>query len=369
MKRTKEIFKTGIIGIITNIILVIFKVIVGIISGSVAIITDGINNLTDAASSIVTIIGAKLAAKPADKKHPFGHGRAEYFSTLVVSIVIILTGATALEEAINKIVHPTEVNYSPATIIVMIGAIITKIILGIYTWRKGDKLNSGSLIGSGKDALMDSLTTGAALISIIIYLITGANIDGPVGILISVMILRTGIGMVVETYHILLGQRVDSVLSEKIITEIADLPHILGVYDLTLSNYGPGVYIGFVHVELSDTMTATEINDTVRHAEKMIYQKFGIFLTVGIYIINTKDKEIREIREKIVTALIRHSEILQIHGFYVDKKSKTISFDAVLDFSVQDRKKYLKDLYSTLSPIFPKYTFEIQLDTDYSLTK
>ena len=371
-EREKAISKTSVIGIITNIFLSAFKAVVGLISGSISIILDAVNNISDALSSVITIIGIKLAHKSPDKKHPLGYGRIEYLTSLIISAIIISVGVTSLKESIEKIIHPSEnLNYTIPLYIIMVVAIVTKLVLGRYTISKGKKYNSESLIASGKDAMFDSVVTLSTIISALVYVLSNnkLNVDGYLGVVISIIIIKSGLEMISEVVSELLGKRVDSSIVKSIKKEILEFDLVRGVFDLYLDNYGPDNYIGFVHIEIDDNLSASEINKLTRAIQAKIYMKFGIGLTIGIYAINTKDSEIVAMIKRIKEILGVHKEILQVHGIYIDKEKRTISFDIVVDFSVTDRLSYYNMIKEEIEKEYLNYICDIQIDTDVSLTE
>ena len=283
-QRETEIIKTSIISIITNIMLVITKAIVGFMANSIAIITDAINNTTDALSSIITIIGIKYANKTADKEHPYGHGRAEYVSSLIVSTVVLYVGATALIESIKKIIQPTKVDYSTTTIIILLIGIIAKFILGIYVQRKGKKINSGALKASGVDAFNDGLLSISVLAAAIIYMVFKVNIEAYVGILVSLYIIKTGIELIKESVDNVLGKRPDQKLVKKIKQEILKEQDIISVHDLNLNDYGPDHYSGSARLEFPNHLSVTDIDRLSNRITERILKKHGILIhTIGVY--------------------------------------------------------------------------------------
>ena len=363
--REKIVVRTSLLGILANLLLSGFKVTVGLLSNSIAIISDAVNNLTDAMSSIVTIIGTKLANKAPDRKHPYGYGRIEYMTSLIVSFIVLYAGATALIESIKKIITPETVDYDVFTLIVIGVAVFVKFVLGFYVKKKGREAHSDALVASGTDAFNDGILSGAVFVSAIIYLIFKVDIEAYVSVVLAGFIIKTGIELVKESVSNILGTRVESKLARAIKKEILKEEQIEGVFDLILHNYGPDQYQGSVHIEVPDTMTAVEIDKISRRVSARVIKKFGVVLhTIGIYSMNTKDKEAIRIREDIKSIVFAHEAVLQFHGFYYDEAEKVISFDIIIDFAVKEREKLYCDIYDEIKAKYPDYNLNITLDVD-----
>ena len=247
--RERIIVRTSIIGITTNIFLVIFKAIVGVLSHSIAVILDAVNNLSDALSSVITIIGAKLAGKAPNKKHPLGYGRIEYLSSMIVSAIVLYAGFTSFLESAKKIITPDKPDYSIMSLIIIAVAIVVKLILGYYVKKQGEKVNSGALVASGSDASFDAVLSFSVLVSAIIFMIWKISLEAYVGIVISAVIIKSGIEMMAETLDDILGKRTDKAVSDKIKDIITSEEKIIGAYDLIINNYGPNKNYASVHID------------------------------------------------------------------------------------------------------------------------
>lgn len=363
--REKVIVKTSVIGIIANLFLVAFKAAVGFFSNSIAVILDAVNNLTDVLSSVITIIGTKLAARKPDKKHPLGHGRIEYLSAMIVAAIILYAGITSLIESVKKIITPEKADYSAVSLIIISAAIFVKLILGTYVKKKGKQVNSGSLTASGLDALFDAVISTSVLLSAVIFIVWNLSLEAYVGAVISLVIIKSGIEMLRETLDEILGKRVDREYVKKIKDTICEDEFVFGAYDLILHSYGPDKYIGSVHVEVPDTLTANEIDLMERRIFDNVFSKHGVALTgIGIYSINTTDEEINEIRSTIIGIITEHEGVLQIHGFYADTKKKTVNLDVIIDFAVEGREELFKHIYNDIKTAYPDYELNMVLDID-----
>lgn len=363
-EREKIIVRTSIIGIVTNVLLVIFKAFVGVVSHSIAVILDAVNNLTDALSSVVTIIGAKLGAKKPDRKHPLGYGRIEYLSSMIVAALVIYAGITSLVESVKKIISPEVADYSIVSIVIISVAIVVKLILGLYVRKKGKDVNSGALSASGSDALFDAIISASVLASAIIYLIWGVSLEAYVGVLISGFIIKAGVEMMIETLNDIIGKREDAETISELKKIICEEEAVLGAYDVTLFNYGPNKNYGSVHVELPDTMTVDDVDRITRKIQLNVYNKTGIILTgVGVYSFNTSDDESAQMRNAIQKTVMSHEWALQMHGFYADMEKKTIRFDVVLSFDIE-QKTAIEELYREVKPLYPDYFILIVPDVD-----
>lgn len=362
--REKTIVRTSVIGILTNVLLAAFKAAVGLISNSIAVTLDAVNNLSDALSSVITIIGAKLGAKPPDKKHPLGYGRIEYLSSMIVAAIVLYAGITALVESVKKIIHPETADYGTVSLIIIAVAIIVKLVLGRYVKKQGEKVNSGALIASGKDASFDAILSASVLASAIVFLIWGVSLEAYVGVIISIVIIKAGIEMMIETLNDIIGQRGDAEMSQKIKGLLNEEPEILGAYDLTLFNYGPNKYYGSVHMELPDTMTVDEVDVLTRKVQIKVFKETGVILTgIGIYSHNTSNDEAAEIRNTVQKTVMSNDWALQMHGFYVDTINKTMRFDVVVSFDI-DQKEAVGIMLQQVQKLYPDYTITIVPDID-----
>ena len=363
-QREHIIVKTSIIGIITNILLAAFKAAVGLLSNSIAIVLDAVNNLSDALSSLVTIIGAKLAGKQPDKEHPLGHGRLEYLSAMLVSAIVLYAGIVALIESVKKIIHPQAVTYSALTLIVLFVAIIVKIVLGHYVKTKGKQVNSGALVASGSDASFDAILSASVLGSAILYLIFHISLEAYVGIAISLFIIKAGYDMLQETLDDILGHRPDAQLVQQIKQIIQQEPGVHGVYDVLINNYGPDKNYASLHIEIDDTWTVAQVDELTRNIENSVFHQTGIILTgVGVYAYNTSNQEAALIRNAIQKIVLAHDWALQMHGFYINTAKKNIQFDVVLSFDIE-RKKALQTLTREVQAAYPEYSLQIAMDVD-----
>ena len=368
--REKVIVRTSAVGILTNVVLAAFKALVGLASNSIAITLDAVNNLSDAMSSVITIIGAKLAGKAPDKKHPFGYGRIEYMSSLIVAAIVLYAGITSLIESVKKIIHPEVSDYSLLTLIIIAVAILVKLALGRYVKRKGNEVNSGSLIASGSDASFDAILSASVLASAILYLATRISLEAIVGAVIAVIIIKSGIEMIGESVSSMLGERVGCDLAKNIKATVAEEPEVLGAYDLFLNDYGPDRYMGSIHVEVPDTMTAVEIDAMSRRIFQKVYSRYGVMITaVGIYSHNTGDDEASKMLADIRRKVMAHTGVLQMHGFYVDFASKKISFDTVLEFKNaegQTAEEVYAQVLDEIRKAYPDFDVHITCDRDLS---
>lgn len=366
LSRDAVIIRTSIFGILANVLLAAFKAGVGLLAHSIAMTLDAVNNLSDAISSVVTIAGTKLAGRKPDKKHPLGHGRIEYLGTMIVAAIVLYAGITALIESVKKIIEPEDVNHTWVTLVVLAAAIAVKMILGTYFKRVGKKVNSGSLTASGTDALFDAILSGSVLLSAVIYLWTGFNLEAYVGVLISVFILKAGVEMMLETVNELLGKREDREFLADIRRTVCEDENVRGAYDLILHSYGPERYIGSVHVEVCDTMTADEIDLMERRIADNVYQKHGVLLAgIGIYAHNTKDDQVAALRLAVTHIVNAHEGVLQIHGFYADVEKRAIGFDVILDFALADRQAVFEQIQKDVQAAYPDYTIRMTMDIDF----
>lgn len=365
LNREKVIVRTSVVGIATNILLVAFKSVVGLLSGSLAIVLDAINNLSDVLSSVITIIGTKLASRTPDKEHPLGHGRIEYISAMVVAAIVLYAGFTAFAESVKKIFNPITPDYSPATLAIVAAAVAVKIVLGLFVRSKGKKVNSNTLTASGIDALFDAVISASVLLSAVFYLMTGVCLEAYLGVVISVFVIRPGYKLMKSTLDEILGKRIDRDLLADIKQTICEDKSVFGAYDLILHCYGTDNYIGSVNVEISNVMTADQIDAMERRIADRVYKKHGVILAgIGIYSMNTADDEIKKMRTDISHIVMSHDSVLQIHGFYVDLQEKTIYFDIIIDYASKDREKMYSHIYNEISDRYPDFTLKIDVDID-----
>ena len=367
VSREKIIVKTGIIGIIANVFLASFKAIIGVAIHSTAMVLDAVNNFSDVLSSVVAIIGTKIASKKPDYKHPLGHGRVEYLAQMIIAALILYAGITALWESVQKIIHPVEADHSAISLTIISVAIVVKIVLGIFVKGQGKKVRSDLLISSGTDALFDAILSTAVLISAIILLIFKFNIEAYVSVIISVFILKAGYEIIKEAVDDMVGHRVEAEYTKKVKESVLSFDEVYGAYDLVLHNYGPDKYLGSLHIEVDDTMTADKIDALTRCITAKVFQDTGIFITaIGLYSRNSSNEKLMKLRNDITRLVVDHKHIKQIHGFYVDEENKRITFDVVVDFAEQNREGLIEHIKGDVKKELPEYEIIVALDSDIS---
>lgn len=361
--REDIIVKTSIIGIVVNLILVAFKATIGILVNSIAITLDAVNNLTDALSSIITIVGTKLAGRKPDEAHPYGYGRIEYFTSVIIAFIVLWAGITALTESVPKIFNPDVTSYTTVSLIIVGVAVVVKFVLGKYVKNVGEQINSQALVASGSDAFFDGILSFATLVGAIISLLFHISLEGILGVIISLVIIKASIDMIRETADSMLGDRIDSELSRNIKNSICEYPNVYGAYDLILHNYGPERMQGSVHIEVDDSLTALDIQKLTRKITNGIYAKHNVVLTgIGIYAKNEKYTNIRTDLESIVS---KYPEIKEIHAFTVFEEDNLITVDMIVDFSA-DREAVKQKVYDELRSLHPEFNYLIIDDYDYS---
>ena len=367
INREKTIVTTGIIGIVANVFLASFKALIGVAAHSTAMVLDAVNNFSDVLSSLVAIIGTKIASKKPDKKHPLGHGRVEYLAQMIIAALIIYAGLTAMIESVKKIITPVEPEHSALSLAIISVAIVVKIVLGLFVRKQGKKVKSDLLMSSGTDALFDAILSTAVLVSAVILLVFKFNIEAYVSVAISLFILKAGFEIIFEAVDDMLGHRVEAEYTRKVKESVNSFDEVHGAYDIVLHNYGPERYLGSVHIEVDDTMTAHQIDALTRSITEKVYLDTGIILTaVGIYSNNSSDEHLMKMRNEIAGLVVDHKHILQIHGFYVDEERKKIVFDVVVDFEEQDREGLIAHIVGDVKEALPGYDVQVTIDNDIS---
>ena len=364
--RDRIIVQTSIIGIVANILLAAFKAVIGILSHSIAVTLDAVNNLSDALSSVITIIGARLANRKPDKKHPLGHGRTEYLSAMIVAAIVLYAGLTSAYESVKKIISPETPDYSTISLVIIAVAVVVKILLGRYFIRRGKEAGSGALEASGADAFFDAVLSLSVLACAILFKVTGISLEAVVGAVISIFIIKSGVEMMLATIDDIVGKRADAETVRRIKELITQEPEVRGAYDLFINNYGPERDFASVHVELPDTMDVEQVDLLTRRLEQKVYQGTGVILTgIGVYSYNTRNEEAAQIRSRVMETALKYEWLLQIHGFHIDTEKKVMRFDAVFSFDIDSSEGY-EIIYKEVKALYPEYELQITRDVDVS---
>ena len=363
--RTEKINRVSLTGIITNLVLAAVKIGLGLTSGSIAIVSDAVNNITDSASSVITIIGTRLAAKAPDREHPFGHGRTEYLTSLVIGSIVMVTGIHMLISSLRSLGTKPEYNYSFITVAIMLLTVIAKVILGIYTENSGKTLGSKALIGSGKDAKNDALITSATLVSALIYMLFGYSTDAFAGTVIALFIVKAGYEILGETIKVILGERADADLAKAIYEMVDEEEMILGSHDLILNTYGPSTIIGTINVDIDHDKTVGEIYPIFHHLQLKIYEKLKIFLVIGVYAIDEHSARAKEVRDFLKEFEKEEPYVLGFHGVVIDEERTELYCDILLDFAA-DKKRIKEKLEEVLLLRFPDYDPHVTIDLEFA---
>ncbi len=367
VSREKTIVKTSIIGMIANIFLAGFKAVIGLMTNSIAIVLDAVNNISDAGSSLITIIGTKLASREPDKKHPFGYGRIEYLSAMIISVIVLYAGVTSFVESVKQIINPETPDYNAVSLIIVAVAVVVKILLGRYVKGVGVKVNSDSLINSGEDAKLDSIISASTLVAAGIFLIFHVALEAWLGAIIAVVIIKSGIEMLRETISKILGERNDQELARAIHDTVLSFPDVQGAYDLVMNNYGPDKWNGSIHIEVPDTYSADQLDQLLREITMKVLGEHHVILTaIGVYSVNTKDEEVIRAKKQVEEIVFSHEHVRQMHGFYLLRDQKTMRFDIVISFDAKNRRDVCNEVIADVQKAFPDYELQVVMDTDFS---
>lgn len=365
--REATIVRTSVLGIGANVLLAAFKAVVGMLTHSIAVTMDAVNNLSDAMSSVITIVGTKLAGKAPDKNHPLGYGRVEYLSATVISIIVLYAGVSSLIESVKGIVSPQTPSYTTTSLVIIAAAVVVKLVLGRHVKATGERVGSDSLVASGADALFDAVLSASTLAAAAVFITTGFAIEAWVGAAISVVIVKSGLDMLRDTLSQILGERADADLAQEVRRIVSADPDANGAYDLVLHSYGPEQLVGSVHTEVADTMRADCIDEMTRRIQHAVYAGTNgrvILAAVGIYSRNTSDDVAMRMRSEVTRMVMAHDGVIQMHGFHVDEKNRLLDFDVILDFALPDRESTYRQIVGEVQATYPDYKVSVTLDVD-----
>lgn len=368
--RQKYGYLSGIVGVVVNIILFVSKLSIGLFTGSISILADAFNNLSDVGSSIVTIIGFKIADKPADRDHPFGHGRGEYIAGLVVSIMVIIVGLEFVKTSFQRVLNPVKLEFNLVSLIIILLSVLAKLWLGNFYRQLGKHISSGTLRASSFDSFSDVVITICVTIPLITSKFTSVPVDGYIGLAVSAFILYEGYSLIKDTVNPLLGEAPDPKLVREIINQMMSYDNIIGVHDLVIHSYGAGRYMASVHAEIPSNIPIMDAHEIIDKAENDISKKLDIGLVIHMDPINIDNNEINKTRIEIEEILNNFPEVRTIHDFRIVGKenNKNIIFDAVISNSVShsDIPELLEDIKSAVRKKYPSYNLVIECDRDYT---
>lgn len=338
------------VGIACNILLFLLKYILGTLTHSISIVSDGFNNLSDSASCIIAMFGYKMASKPADKDHPFGHGRMEYLISLVISAIILFVGAELFSSSVKKILEPERLVFRWIVLVSLVCSVLLKLWMAAFNFKLGKKLESSTMLATAKDSTNDVFVTIATIIALVASIFTQKPVDGIMGVLVSVFVLWSGFSIIKDTVDQLLGKPADPALIERLKQEILTDPKILGVHDFMIHNYGPGQMIGSVHVEVSAKENILEIHDRIDQIEHRIYNENGIVMTIHMDPMVLDDAFTNECKEMLSDILKQISPRLSFHDFRVitGPTHTNLVFDLVVPFGFKMKNSEIREQLDAL---------------------
>lgn len=371
MKKTAElsreaiIIRHSILGILLNILLSLTKITVGVLASSIAIVSEGFNNASDVLTSVLTLIGTKLAGMRPDKEHPFGHGRIEYLTSLVIGALILVTGLELLINSIKLIFKPGELSISYLSLIIVAVSALIKFFFGLYIKAVGKRADSGALVAVGLDSMSDSYASIITIAAALAFLIFDVSLDAYAGVLTSLIILKAGFNVIRDTVSDLLGKSGEKELATKLYEEILATEGILGAADMMLHDYGPEAYSGSVNVEIDHEKTVGEVYSFIHALQLRIMQEYKVTMVFGIYAVGHDHEEVQAIRRAVSDFVLANKHIESFHALYLEPETEKIYVDFIVDYKLRDTDKLEEDFTAYMAERFPRSELALTIETEF----
>lgn len=367
--RTAYGLVASVVGIFCNVLLFALKFVVGMWLHSISVMADSFNNLSDAGSSIISFVAVKMAGKPADEEHPFGHGRMEYIAALIVAFLVVEVGFSFLRDAIGRISEPPEMQFRLLSIIILALSVGVKLWLSAFNRKLGKKINSKVMLATATDSMGDVITTLATIVSILVFRFAGINIDAFVGIGVSLVIMWAGIGIARDTLEPLLGEAVPKDVYERITAFVESYDGVVGTHDLIVHNYGPGRSMASVHAEVPNNVDIEASHEIIDRIERDILLEWGIFLVIHMDPIEVNNEQLEKAKEQVAQEVRKLDEALSIHDFrmVVGENQINLIFDLVApaSYDKEKRKELCQSLRKSMYDIDEKYRCVIQVESSF----
>lgn len=353
------------LNILVNLIFAAIKVVIGLAVSSIAIVSEGVNNATDSATSLITIVGTKLSAKHPTEKHPFGFGRIEYLTSLLISVLILFTGAELMESSVKLIFAPQEMSISYVTMAIIAVSALVKLALGLFTIKEGKRVDSSSLVALGTECRSDSVVSVITLVTALVFLVFHVSLDAYAGIIMSLIVLKAGLEVLKETLSDILGQAGEKELAQELYRIIRAEPLVLNAADMMLHNYGPDAYSGSVNVEIDHSKTVGEVYAALHELQLRIMHEKHITMVFGIYAVDRDHTEIRRLREQVAAFVRSREHVTSFHALYIHPNGKDIYVDLVVDYALTDWEALRKDFTAYMAELYPDKHLELVIETNY----
>ena len=353
------------LNILVNLIFAAIKVVIGLAVSSIAIVSEGVNNATDSATSLITIVGTKLSAKHPTEKHPFGFGRIEYLTSLLISVLILFTGAELMESSVKRIFEPQEMSISYVTMAIIAVSALVKLVLGLYTITEGRRVDSSSLVALGTECRSDSVVSVITLVTALVFLVFHVSLDAYAGIIMSLIVLKAGFEVLKETLSDILGQAGEKELAQELYRIIRAEPLVLNAADMMLHNYGPDAYSGSVNVEIDHSKTVGEVYAALHELQLRIMHEKHITMVFGIYAVDGDHAQIRQLREQVAAFVREQKHVTSYHALYIHPNGKDLYVDLVVDYDLADWEALRKEFTAYMAELYPDKHLELVIETNY----
>lgn len=363
--REGAVVTVSALNILVNLISAAVKVVIGMAVSSIAIVSEGVNNATDSATSLITIVGTKLSAKHPTEKHPFGFGRIEYLTSLLIAVLILFTGAELMESSIKLIFEPQEMSISYVTMAIIAVSAILKLLLGTFTIKEGKRVDSSSLAALGTECRSDSVVSVITLVTALVFLVFRVNLDAYAGIIMALIVLKAGLEVLKETLSDLLGQSGEKELAQELYRIIRAEPLVLNAADMMLHNYGPDAYSGSVNVEIDHSKTVGEVYAALHELQLRIMHEKHITMVFGIYAVDKDHQEIRQLREQVAAFVREQEHVTSYHALYIHPNGRDIYVDLVVDYDLADWDALRREFTDYMAARYPEKHLELVIETNY----
>lgn len=364
-ERNKVIVRTSVVGVVVNVAIATVKIVAGLLASSIAIVSEGVNNAADALTSVLTLVGTKLAGRHPDAKHPFGYGRIEYLTGLVISVIILVSGFQMLSESVKLVFHPEPLAISYVSLSIVAASAVIKFALAVYTIAKGRAASSEALIGVGLECRGDSYVSVVTIATAVLFLLTGISIDAYAGIVMSLIIIKAGCEVGLKTVSELIGRPGEKELAAKIYSLVRQTPGVVGAADMMLHNYGPDAWSGSVNVEIDHEKTVGEAYAILHDLQLRIMHEKKVTMVFGIYAVDNDHEEVRALRKEIGSFIKEREHILSLHAVYLEPGTDRIYCDFVVDYKLRDWEGLKKEFLDFMEEKYPGRPVELTVETEF----